>query len=106
MKFGTDGIRGIFGKEITEKEAFLCGSALSHDEKIKVLIGRDTRIGGKRLTYAFACGLKQNGSTAVDAGICTTPGIAYLTKKLGFDYGVAVTASHNPPEYKIGRAHV
>lgn len=99
MKFGTDGIRGIFGKEITEKEAFLCGSALSRDKKIKVLIGRDTRIGGKRLTYAFACGLKQNGSTAVDAGICTTPGIAYLTKKLGFDYGVAVTASHNPPEY-------
>ena len=99
MKFGTDGIRGIFGEEITEKEAFLCGSALSRGKKIKVLIGRDTRTGGKQLAYAFACGLKQNGSSAVDAGICTTPGIAYLTKKLGFDYGVSVTASHNPPKY-------
>mgnify|MGYP004661944563 FL=1 len=99
MKFGTDGIRGIFGKEITEKEAFLCGSALSRGKKINVLIGRDTRIGGKQLTYAFACGLKQNGSTAVDVGICPTSGIAFLTKKLGFDYGVSVTASHNPPEY-------
>lgn len=99
MKFGTDGIRGIYGKEITEKDAYLCGSALSRGKKIKVLIGRDTRVGGKALTRAFVCGIKQNGSSAVDVGVCTTPGIAYLTKKSGFNYGVSVTASHNPPEY-------
>lgn len=98
--FGTDGIRGVVCDELTYNLAYKCGNALGGiKEKANILIGRDTRTSGAYLTNAFAGGAMSAGANVVDIGVCTTPGIAYLTKKLGFDYGVVISASHNPAKY-------
>jgi len=96
--FGTDGIRGIVNKTLHPEIAFLCGNSLSRVGK-KILIGGDTRASRGLLTLAFAYGSILNGSSITDVGVCTTSGIAYLTKTLGYDFGIVITASHNPSEY-------
>ena len=98
--FGTDGIRGKVNSELTFDLAYKCGNALAITlDKPTILIGCDTRTSGSYLTLAFASGALSAGANVVDIGVCPTAGIAYLTKRLGFDYGVVVSASHNPAEY-------
>ena len=98
--FGTDGIRGKFGNELGFDLAYKLGYIFANEFKnIKILIGRDTRFSGHFLSLAFSCGAMQCGAKIVDVGICPTAGISFLTKKLGFDYGVVISASHNPAEY-------
>ena len=98
--FGTDGLRGVFNKELTFDLAYSCGNALAKEfDNIKILIGRDTRSTGSFLTLAFSCGAMQAGASVVDVGVCPTAGISYLTKKFGFDYGVVISASHNPSKF-------
>ena len=98
--FGTDGIRGVVNNELTYDLAFKCGNALGTNKpNAKILIGRDTRISGSYLSIAFAGGAISAGAQVVDIGICPTAGIAYLTKSLQYDYGVVISASHNPPDY-------
>ena len=98
--FGTDGIRGIVYKELTPDLAFRIGNALSGCKRnIKVLIGRDTRLSGKMISLAVACGIMSGGGDVFDVGILTTPGVAYLTKKGEYDFGIMITASHNSAEY-------
>ena len=98
--FGTDGIRGLVNSELTYDLAFKCGNALASNKPYaKILIGRDTRISGSYLSIAFAGGAISAGASVVDIGICPTAGIAYLTKSLKYDYGVVISASHNPPDY-------
>lgn len=98
--FGTDGIRGIVNNELTFDLAYRCGNALgaSHPNA-KIIIGRDTRRSGSYLTLAFSGGVMSAGGEVIDIGICPTAGVAYLTKLLGADFGVVISASHNPPEY-------
>lgn len=98
--FGTDGIRGIVGKELTYEICYKCGNALTRTkDKPKILIGRDTRTHGSHIISAFASGATLGGGNVTDAGIIPTAGVSYLTKKLGFDYGVVISASHNPAEH-------
>lgn len=98
--FGTDGIRGVVGNGIAHETAYMCGKALaSLKPNSKILIGGDTRESRDYLTLAFASGAISEGAKVVDIGICPTAGISYLTKTQKFDYGVVVSASHNPPEY-------
>lgn len=98
--FGTDGIRGIVNADLTFELAYKCGNALSSVAKSPlVLIGRDTRISGEYLTLAVAGGVLAGGGRVVDLGVIPTSGVAYLTRKLGVDYGVVISASHNPKEY-------
>lgn len=98
--FGTDGIRGVVGKDLTMHLAIKCGSALCRGrEKTKIVIGGDTRPSRELLTMAFSLGAMLEGGEVKDVGVCTTPGIAYIAKKLGADFGVVISASHNPPEY-------
>lgn len=98
--FGTDGIRGIVNDELTFDLAYKCGNAVgSTKQGAKIIIGRDTRVTGSYLSIAFAGGAISAGAEVTDVGICPTAGIAYLTKELQFDYGVVISASHNPPEY-------
>ncbi len=98
--FGTDGIRGIYGEELSPSLAYKTGNSLSRFCKNKkVLIGKDSRSTGDILTLSLSSGLLNNGVDVIDVGLCPTPCIAYLTKKLGFDFGVMISASHNPPEY-------
>ena len=100
MKFGTDGMRGLAYEELSEKVAFEVGNALGRiKQNAKVLIGRDTRSSGVDLSAAFIEGLLTAGGNAMDVGIMPTAGVAYLTKKHGCDFGIVISASHNPPQY-------
>ena len=98
LYFGTDGIRGVFGEEITIDLAFKAGYALSQLGK-KVILGRDTRLSGQILAYALSMGVIFGGADLFDVGIISTPAISFLTKKCGYDFGVMITASHNPEKY-------
>lgn len=98
--FGTDGIRGVVNSFLTYDLAFKCGNAVAiGKDKAKILIGGDTRTTRSFLTSSFASGAMTAGSDVIDIGVCTTPGIAYVTEQTKADFGVVVSASHNPAEY-------
>ncbi|MEX1046722.1 MAG: phosphoglucosamine mutase [Actinomycetota bacterium] len=103
--FGTDGVRGVVGKDLTEAVAFSLGRAavmaLARGDGVRpdFVIGRDTRASGKMLEDAIAGGIRSAGGDALLAGVQTTPAVAYLTTDLGASAGVVISASHNPPEY-------
>ncbi|SFA54426.1 phosphoglucosamine mutase [Anoxybacillus pushchinoensis] len=99
--FGTDGVRGIANSELTPELAFKIGRfggyVLTKDkDRPKVLIGRDTRISGHMLEGALVAGLLSIGAEVMRLGVISTPGVAYLTKALGAQAGVMISASHNP----------
>lgn len=98
--FGTDGIRGIVNKDLTHDIAFRCGNALAQSKKnAKILIGGDTRNSRDYIISSFVSGAIIGGAEVTNIGICTTPGISYITAHSDFDYGVVISASHNPPEF-------
>ena len=98
--FGTDGIRGVVNDELTYDLAYNCGNALGDTKHCPtIIIGSDTRTTGSYLTLAFAGGAMSAGAKVVDIGVCPTAGVAYITKFVGADYGVMISASHNPAEY-------
>lgn len=100
MKFGTDGIRGIAYEELSEDFAYKAGNALGGlKENCRAVIGRDTRVSGEDLSKAFCKGFIDAGGEILDLGLMPTAGVAYLAIKHGCDYGVVISASHNPPEY-------
>jgi phosphoglucosamine mutase len=99
--FGTDGVRGVANSELTPELAFKLGRfggyVLTKDkDRPKVLIGRDTRISGHMLEGALVAGLLSIGAEVMRLGVISTPGVAYLTKALGAEAGVMISASHNP----------
>lgn len=101
--FGTDGVRGIANSELTPELAFKLGRyggyVLTKDTATpKVLIGRDTRISGHMLEGALVAGLLSIGAEVMRIGVISTPGVAFLTKVLGAQAGVMISASHNPVE--------
>ena len=97
--FGTDGIRGIVNEDITQEVALKCGNALgSIKKRAKVLIATDTRQSGDFLFSSFASGLTLAGADIYYLGIAPTPAVSFLVQKHKFDFGVMITASHNPPE--------
>lgn len=102
--FGTDGIRGIAGEELTAELAFRLGIAvarvLAHgDRKTRVIIGKDTRLSGDMFEAAITAGLCASGSDVYLVGVVPTPAVAFLVKDTGADAGVMISASHNPSEY-------
>lgn len=98
--FGTDGIRGKYGETLTDELAFNIGNAIaSLKSNTKVVLGRDTRVSGEQLSEHIIKGVMLGGGEIIDAGIIPTPTIAYITKLLKADYGIVISASHNPPEY-------
>jgi len=99
--FGTDGIRGRTGvppitAEFALKLGWAVGQVLAQDGKGTVLIGKDTRISGYMLAAALEAGLIASGLDVYLLGPMSTPGVAYLTRSLGAQVGVVVSASHNP----------
>lgn len=100
MYFGTDGIRGVANLDLTCPLAHSVGNALASCKKnCRVLIGMDTRVSGDMLLHAVATGVMQGGGDVLDVGVMPTAGIAYLTRYYKADYGVVISASHNPAEY-------
>ena len=98
--FGTNGIRGVAGKEIDSGLAFRVGSALGTlFPKRRVLIGRDSRASSPMLLEGVVAGLLGLGNDVDDYGPITTPALEFLVKTTSFSAGVMITASHNPPEY-------
>jgi phosphoglucosamine mutase len=100
--FGTDGIRGVAGKfPLDHATVVKIGSALGTVLKnsptpARVVLGKDTRESNEWISRALASGLARTGAQVVDAGIITTPGVAFLTRQHEFSAGVMVSASHNP----------
>ena len=94
--FGTDGVRGVVGENLTAELVEQLGKAATLWSKGgRVFVGRDTRGSGPELEEAFARGVVEAGGNAVLAGVLPTPAVALLA----LDLGVVVSASHNPPEY-------
>lgn len=106
--FGTDGVRGVANVELTAELAYNLGRAgafvlKAHSEhgadRVKVVIGSDTRISKDILSMALSAGFMSMGVDVIDAGVLPTPAIAYLTKQYKADIGAVISASHNPMEY-------
>ena len=94
--FGTDGVRGVFGEDLTVELVERLGKAATlWSGRGRVFVGRDTRGSGPELEEAFARGVVAAGGNAVLAGVLPTPAVALLA----LDLGVVISASHNPPEY-------
>jgi phosphoglucosamine mutase len=101
--FGTDGIRGVAGRfPLDQKTIERIGYELAQELTLKLnrapsfIIGRDTRESGVWIEAAIFRGIHASRSSARSAGIITTPGVAYLTRTLGADAGIVISASHNP----------
>jgi phosphoglucosamine mutase len=94
--FGTDGVRGVVGKDLTPELVERLGRAATvWSGRGRIFVGRDTRASGHELEDALARGIASVGGNAVVAGVLPTPAVALLT----LDLGCVITASHNPPEY-------
>ena len=110
--FGTDGVRGKAGEYPLDHEtvARLGGAlvrALRHQasmhgadtrQPLRFLVGRDTRESGDWITRELARGVRSQGAQLTTAGVIPTPAVAYMTRALGFDAGIVISASHNPFE--------
>jgi phosphoglucosamine mutase len=101
--FGTDGIRGVANEEpMTPETVLRLGRAVgrhfetSGQRRHKILIGKDTRLSGYMFEQALSAGIMSMGVDVLLVGPMPTPGIAFLTRSLRADAGVAISASHNP----------
>lgn len=100
--FGTDGIRGVANTELTPEFTLGLGRAVVRTlreegvERPQIVIGRDPRASGHMLEAALASGICSAGGDAILVGVVPTPGIAYLTTRLGASSGAMISASHNP----------
>lgn len=103
--FGTDGVRGVAGTELTIELATKLGQAGAYvltkekEHQPTIIVGCDTRISGGMLANALMAGICSVGANAVYMGVIPTPAIAYLTRKHKVDAGVVISASHNPMEF-------
>ena len=101
--FGTDGVRGVYGENLTDELAYKLGKSVGYilkekEEKL-FIIGRDTRESGKSLENSLAKGLLEMGFNVVSIGIAPTPTVAYLIKYFKAVGGAVISASHNPFKY-------
>lgn len=99
--FGTSGIRGKIGSEVTCELALNVGKSLAHylGNEGSVVLGYDTRTTNKMLDQAIAAGLLESGVDVIKIGMVPTPLVGYATEKLDADAGIMLTASHNPSQY-------
>lgn len=99
--FGTDGFRGEAGVGLTSEHAYKIGRFLGwycrkeKGEKVRAVIGKDTRRSSYMLEYAIAAGLAASGAGAYMLHVTTTPSVSFATGD-GFDFGIMISASHNP----------
>ena len=103
--FGTDGVRGVAGSELTIELATQLGQAGAYvltkeqEHQPTIIVGCDTRISGGMLASALMAGICSVGANSLYVGVVPTPAIAYLTRKHKVDAGVVISASHNPMEF-------
>lgn len=98
--FGTNGIRGVFGKDLSlDFLVNITRSLAAYYKKGPIVIGRDGRNSNNIMFNIVTAVLNSDGLDTVDAGILPTPCLQYATKRNEFNGGIMITASHNPPEY-------
>ncbi len=104
--FGTDGIRGVAGTPPLDPETLVrLGKAVASifmrdngHRRVRILIGKDTRLSGYMIESSLAAGITAMGADLMLCGPIPTPGVAYLTKSMRADAGIVISASHNPYE--------
>ena len=101
--FGTDGVRGVANRELTAELALALGAAAARRlasttraTRPVAVIGRDPRASGEMLEAAVIAGVTSEGVDALRVGVLPTPAVAYLTGAYDADFGVMISASHNP----------
>ena len=103
--FGTDGVRGVAGRDLDARLATSLAEAAAHvlggthasgDHRPAAVVGRDPRASGEFLEAAVVAGLAESGVDVLRLGVVPTPAVAFLTDALGADFGVMLSASHNP----------
>jgi len=104
--FGTDGVRGVAGRDLTARLALDLAAAAAHElglsraaspsRRPRAVVGRDPRVSGQFLEAAVVAGLASSGVDVLRLGVLPTPAVAYLTRALDADFGVVLSASHNP----------
>ena len=103
--FGTDGIRGVVGENLTADMAYRVGQAVGmvlmeeKGSRPTVVIGKDTRISSDMLESALMAGICDVGGDVKPVGTIPTPAVAYLTREEQADAGIVISASHNPYEH-------
>ena len=103
--FGTDGVRGVAGEDMTCELAMDIGRAaatvLTYGRRRRplVVLGKDTRLSSDMLGAALSAGLCSVGADVIDLGVVPTPAVAYLVGKYKADAGVMISASHNPYQF-------
>ena len=98
--FGTNGVRGVFSEDFSlEFVNDLVMSLASYFKKGKILVGYDGRHSSPIVAKIVSSALNYSGLDCYMAGLVPTPCLEYATKKLGYDGGLMITASHNPPQY-------
>jgi phosphoglucosamine mutase len=101
--FGTDGVRGVANRDLTAELAMALGSAaarrLANSTQTRrrvAVVGRDPRASGEMLEAAVIAGITSEGVDALRVGVLPTPAVAYLTHAYDAEFGVMISASHNP----------
>ena len=99
--FGTDGIRGLAGQELRAEHAYKIGHFLgryygAEGKRARCVVGKDTRLSSNMLECALASGLSEGGADTYLLGVITTPAVSYITDTEGLDFGIMISASHNP----------
>ena len=103
--FGTDGVRGVAGVDLTAELAFNLSTAAASvladlgefaGHRPTAIVGQDSRASGQYLEEAICRGLSSAGIDVYRVGILPTPAISFLVKDRGADLGVMISASHNP----------
>ena len=100
--FGTDGIRGKMGSDISPELAYKVGTSLAFvlrrntNRRPNVILATDTRASCDTLSLALCSGLTCAGANVTFLGVLPTPAVAYLTRYMSADAGVMISASHNP----------
>jgi len=103
--FGTDGIRDLAGQGRLAPDALariaraMARFAAPHGGPARIAIARDPRASGSDIVATLATHMSAAGARVVAGGVLPTPAVAWWTVAEGFDLGLAVSASHNPPEY-------
>jgi phosphomannomutase len=100
LKVGISGVRGVVGDSLTPELVARFAQAFgTYVGRGRVVIGRDPRTSGEMVRQAVVAGLASTGCRVTDLGIVPTPTIQLLVRQLGARGGIAITASHNPPEW-------
>ena len=99
--FGTSGVRGVVNEDLTVELCKDVGKSLGTmlAPGSTVCLGTDSRLSRELIKKAVSDGLTDTGVNVADLGIVPTPAVALLTREMGFNAGIMITASHNPPEF-------